>query len=281
MGENTRQAKRGRVRGPRLATRVRLEGEVLHVTAQVALLPTNITQGQAPGMAFRIEGQLLPVLHLAMNGQMPVYFEHHVVLWKQPQVNVGVMPLKGAFRRLVAGMPIFMTQASGYGEIAFSRDSPGQVFPLEMRHGTSILVREHQFMAATANLGYTFERIRGIGSMLFGHQGFWQDRFDAMQGDGVLWLHAYGNAFEVVLQPGEMIDVEPGSWIYRDPQVGYSQQVFGLKTGILGGGGNLVFNRFAGPGRVGLQSGYFNPGPADAAGGAAIAGGIIGGLLSG
>jgi uncharacterized protein (AIM24 family) len=34
------------------------------------------------------------------------------------------------------------------------------------------------------------------------------------------------------------------------------QQVYGLKTGIFGGAGNLVFNRFTGPGRVGIQSAY-------------------------
>ena len=196
------------------------------------------------------------------------------------------MPLKGAFKRVIAGMPIFMTQAVGFGEIAFSRDSAGQVFPINIPHGTALLVREHQFLAATANLGYNFERVRGIGSMLFGSQGFWQDRFEAHQGDGLLWLHAHGNAFEVVLQPGEVIDVEPGSWIYRDPSVQYSQQVFGLKTGILGGGGNLVFNRFTGPGRVGLQSAYFHPPVAEGAGGNAqregggsLIGGVIGGLL--
>jgi uncharacterized protein (AIM24 family) len=35
--------------------------------------------------------------------------------------------------------------------------------------------------------------------------------------------------------------------------------VFGLQTGIFGGGGgSLVFNRFTGPGRVGIQSMYFH-----------------------
>ena len=39
-----------------------------------------------------------------------------------------------------------------------------------------------------------------------------------------------------------------------------TQEVYGFKTGLLGGGaGNLVFNRFTGPGRVGLQSAYFHP----------------------
>jgi uncharacterized protein (AIM24 family) len=34
--------------------------------------------------------------------------------------------------------------------------------------------------------------------------------------------------------------------------------VYGLRTGILGGTGNLVFNRFTGPGRVGIQSMYLD-----------------------
>ena len=34
------------------------------------------------------------------------------------------------------------------------------------------------------------------------------------------------------------------------------QHLYGLKTGVFGGSGNLVFNRFTGPGRVGIQSGY-------------------------
>jgi uncharacterized protein (AIM24 family) len=32
--------------------------------------------------------------------------------------------------------------------------------------------------------------------------------------------------------------------------------VYGLRTGTFGGTGNLVFNRFTGPGRVGIQSMY-------------------------
>ncbi len=39
-----------------------------------------------------------------------------------------------------------------------------------------------------------------------------------------------------------------GGWVYRDHSVQMSQEVYGFKTGLLGGGGNLVFNRFSGPG---------------------------------
>ena len=122
--------------------------------------------------------------------------------------------------------------------------------------------------------------------MLFGSQGFFIDRFDATAGDGVLWVHGNGNLFDINLAAGETIDVEPGAWVYREHSVNYTQKVYGLKTGMLGGGGNLVFNRFTGPGRIGLQSGYYEimgAGANNTAGkvaGAGVMGGILGSMLN-
>ena len=164
---------------------------------QPVLIPTRILSGQGPGVLYRIEGELVPTLHLEPDGSTPVFFEHHIILWKQPRIDVQIKKLKGAFKRVVSGMSIFMTEARGAGQIGFSRDNAGHVFPMHLRHGATILVREHQFLAATANLDYTFERAGGcgFGSMLFRQQGFFVDRFSATAGDAVLWLHAHGNAF--------------------------------------------------------------------------------------
>lgn len=220
------------------------------------LLPTRIEEGVAPGLRYRVDGELVPVLHMLLTGQVPVFFEHHVILYKDPALMIGMHSMKGSFKRLVAGMPIFMTETQGPGEVAFSRDDPGHVLALHLQPGQAILVREHQFLAATANVEYTFTRVKGVSNMLLGGTGFFIDRFMATQFEGVVWLHGYGNVFEKTLAPNEQIDVESGGWVYRDESVGMQQQVYGLKTGILGGSGNLVFNRFTGPGRVGIQSAY-------------------------
>ena len=256
--------------------------------ASPVLLPTNITEGQGPGLRYRIEGELLPALHLALAQGAPVFFEHHVIMWKHPSVELQLMKLRDSFKRMLAGMPILMTSASGPGEIAFSRDTPGHVFPIHLSHGSTLLVREHQFLAATGNLDFSFELVKGVRNMLRGHQGFFVDRFTAARGDAVVWLHAYGNAYEVTLGPGEQIDVEPGSWVYREDSVRYEQKFIGFKTGLIGGGGQLAFNRFTGPGRVGLQSGYFNDFQGEAAAGArrdqtpgGALGGVLGGILGG
>jgi uncharacterized protein (AIM24 family) len=250
------------------------------------ILPTQIAEGAAPGLSYRLEGELVPVLHMSLDGQVPVYFEHHVLLWKYPDLQIGLHPLKkGLKRRVLGGMPLLMLEAQSPGEIAFSRDSPGHIAALHLQPGAGIVVREHQFLAATGGVEYDYSRIKGFANMFYGG-GFFVDQFLATDREGVVWIHGYGNVFEKQLEPGETIDIEPGGWVYRDHSVQMTQEVYGFKTGLLGGGaGNLVFNRFTGPGRLGLQSAYFHPPVAEGAGGVSqrsgrdMLGGIVGGFL--
>jgi uncharacterized protein (AIM24 family) len=230
------------------------------------LQPTNVTDAVFGGVTFHIQGELVPVLHLELQ-QMPVYFEHHVLLWKEPQVQIGIKGLKGAFKRMLAGMPIFMTEATGHGHIGFSRDGSGHVLPMPLSPGQSLDVREHQFLAATGNLDYTFQFVRGAANILFSGTGLFVDTFSCPYGDpnggGMVFLHGHGNVFEVTLGPGEMLDIEPGGWLYKDPTVRMDTQYQGLKTGFFASAGQLVWNRFTGPGRVGIQSMYMPPAPND------------------
>ena len=233
------------------------------MSAPPALLPTKIEEGRGPGLVYRVDGELVPVLFIKVDGSTPIYFEHHVILWKDPAMQIGIHKMAGAFKRIISGMPIFMTETQSPGEVAFSRDDTGHVLSLHLAAGQTVLVREHQFLAATGNVDYTFNRVKGVANMLFGGTGFFVDRFEAKGGEGVVWLHGYGNVFEKNLDAGESIDVESGGWVYRDVQVPMQQQIYGLKTGMFGGAGQLVFNRFSGPGRVGIQSAYVHLPTAD------------------
>ena len=218
-----------------------------------ALLPTAVRDESFGGVTYHLEGELVPVLHIEL-ARVPVYFEHHILLWKDPKVHIGLKPLKGAFKRVLAGMPIFMTEARGPGQIAFSRDGVGHVFPIHLQEGEGLDVREHQFLAATDNVGYTFTRVKGVANILFGGTGFFIDHFTAAHGDGIVWVHGYGNVFEITLHSGEQIDIEPGGWIYKDRTVTMETQFQKLSTGLFASAGQLVWNRFTGPGRVGIQS---------------------------
>ena len=219
------------------------------------LMPTRASNETFGGVTYHIDGELVPVLTIDVS-MRPVFFEHHILLWKHPAVSIGLRPMKGALKRMVAGMQVFITEASGQGMIAFSRDGAGHIVPIHMPQGSELDVREHQFLAATDAIDYSFTRVRGISNMLFSGTGFFIDRFHSHAGDGILWLHGYGNVFEKVLGPGETIDVEPGGWLYKEPSVQMETRVDRLGSGLFGANFNLVLNRFTGPGKIGLQSMY-------------------------
>ena len=219
------------------------------------LLTTSTKEEKFGGLTYHLEGELVPALTIDLIEGQTIFFEHHILLWKDPRLVIRIKPMKGMMKRMMAGMQIFITEAVGPGQIAFSRDGVGHVFGIHMKQGEGLHVREHQFLAATGNVNYSYERIRGVSNMLFGGTGFFIDKFDCPDGNGILWLHGYGNVFEKVLAPGEQIDIEPGGWLYKDAGVRMETQTQTLSTGFLAGM-NLVMNRFTGPGRIGVQSMY-------------------------
>jgi len=223
------------------------------------ILPTSAADETFAGVRYHLDGELVPMLTVELAPGGSVYFEHHVLLWKHPGVNIGIRPMQGTLKRMIAGMQIFVTEANGPGQIAFSRDGAGHIVPIHLKAGEELHVREHQFLAATGNVDYTFERVKGVANVLFGGTGFFIDKFHGHKGEGVLWLHGYGNVFEKVLAAGESIDVEPGGWLYKDPGVKMETNMARLTTGMFAGF-NLVLNRFTGPGRLGLQSMYLTLG---------------------
>jgi uncharacterized protein (AIM24 family) len=234
------------------------------------------------GVTYHVRGELVPELQIEISNQA-VMFEHHVLLWKQTQLEIELKKLPGMIKRKIAGMDFFVTRTKGQGRIAFSRDSPGQCVPMHLKAGEGLDVREHQYIAATDNLDYSFERIQGVRNMLVGGSGFFMDKFRATGDDALVWLHGHGNVFEVQLDAGDQLDVEAGAWLYKDPTVNMEAVTMGLKTGLMGGGGKLTWNRFTGPGRLAIQTMFIDPdeGEVQTNAQAATAGGLAGALISG
>jgi uncharacterized protein (AIM24 family) len=219
-------------------------------------------------MTISIDGELVPVVDIMLGNQMPIYFEHHILLWKHPGVQIGFKSVKGAAKRFFAGLQIFISEAQGPGNISFSRDSVGQIVALRLQPGQMVEVREHQFLVATGNVDYGFTFVQGAANILFSRTGLFVDQFTARGGEGLVLLHGYGNVFEKMLAPGEALDVEPGAWLWKDPSVQMttttvagSQRgggIFGAIGGMMAGA-SIILNRLIGPGRVGIQSMTYHP----------------------
>ena len=71
----------------------------------------------------QVEGEIVPVAEINLGQGDAVFFEHHVLLWKDDQTPMSVMPLQGGVKRALAGMPFIISIAHGPGRIAFSRDA--------------------------------------------------------------------------------------------------------------------------------------------------------------
>lgn len=203
----------------------------------------------------QVEGEIVPVAEINLGAGDSIFFEHHVMLWKDERVPLSLLPLSGGLKRVFGGMPFLISVATGPGRIAFSRDASGELVVLPLHPGMELDVREHAFLLSSHQIDYSFVRVKGLTNILFGGQGMYMDRFITTGAPGLLILHGYGNVFERRLGPGESIMVEPGAFLYKDSSVQMDVEFQRLGTGFFGST-NMSLARMTGPGRVGIQSMY-------------------------
>jgi uncharacterized protein (AIM24 family) len=212
----------------------------------------------------QIEGVYVPVADFNLAEGDGVYFTHHVLLWKDPHVNVTAMGMAGAWKRMFAGMPLVMTQAYGPGHIAFSHDAPGELIPVPLQKGQEIEVREHLFLAATHSVQYDwfqsnvwFATKNGDDTETHYPLGMFMDRFHAPENPGLLMLHAAGNVFVRDLGRRDSILVKPTALVFKERTVSMNLHFERPGTVFSGWGswGNrYIWLRLHGPGRVAIQS---------------------------
>jgi uncharacterized protein (AIM24 family) len=170
--------------------------------------------------ALQVDGSVVPVADVLLGADDSVFFEHHVMLWKDETVPMSVMTAPGGMKRLLGTMPFVLSIAHGPGRVSFSRDSPGELVVLPVDPGVELDVREHAMIVATTNLSYSFEKLGGgLKATMAAGTGMYLDRFRAGDTPGLLLLHGYGNVLERTLAEGETIQVEPGGFFYKDAAV--------------------------------------------------------------
>ena len=203
----------------------------------------------------QVEGDVVPVAEINLGQGDAIFFEHHVMLWKDERVPLSLLPLSGGIARAFSGMPFLISVAQGPGRIAFSRDATGELVVLPLHPGMELDAREHAFLLCSHHISYSFVRVKGLTNILFGGQGMYMDRFVTTNTPGLLILHGYGNVFERRLAQGESIMVEPGAFLYKDSSVTMDVEFQRLGSGLFGGT-TMSMARMTGPGRVGIQSMY-------------------------
>jgi uncharacterized protein (AIM24 family) len=179
----------------------------------------DLTEVAFEGSVFQLDGTVVPVAEVNLGDGETVFFEHHVMLWKDEQVAMSVMPAPGGMKRLLGDLPFVLSVAHGPGRLSFSRDAPGELVVLPVDPGVETDLREHAMIVATSTLTYSFEKLGGLKATMAAGTGMYLDRYQATDRPGLLVLHGYGNVFERTLAEGETIQIEPGGFLYKDAAV--------------------------------------------------------------
>jgi uncharacterized protein (AIM24 family) len=214
----------------------------------------------------QVAGTWVPTVDMNLAANDGVYFSHHTLLWQDTSVQLGTMPMKGGWSRMMAGLPLIMMEAHGPGHLAFSHDAPGELVAVPLQPGHAIEVRENHFLVATHAVTYDWQQTGVWYTTRNGDDTEWHypvgqfiDRFYAQQTPGLLFLHATGNSFVRTLRKGETILIKPPALLYKDPSVAMQLHVEYPRAGVQfwrSWGNRYLWLRLWGPGRVAIQSAY-------------------------
>jgi uncharacterized protein (AIM24 family) len=199
---------------------------------------------------------LVPAVLVTLDRGESVYCENGIMLYKDTPVTVGrkTIPSSGLLKTMerttFGGIPYFLTEFTGPGSVAFSRDGVGEVRILELAQGQEVDVAEGSMLCADASIVYDMTYVKGThrpGRMV----GFWMDR---LRGPGKVALHAHGNVISMGLDRGEMIATDFGGLLYKDWSVEAktANQAFG--GGLLGKLESFEVVELTGPGKVAIQT---------------------------
>src|SRR6476646_4614671 len=69
----------------------------------------DMTEIQFSSSSCQVEGEVVPVAEINLGAGDSIFFEHHVMLWKDENVPLSVLQLSGGFKRAFAGMPFIIS----------------------------------------------------------------------------------------------------------------------------------------------------------------------------
>ncbi len=223
----------------------------------------DMTHIQLGRSSVQVEGTLVPTADFNLAPGEGIYFGHHELLWKDQSVQLVQQSLRGAWKRMRAGMDVHMLTATGPGHIALSRDHAGEIMAIPLHPAHSVDVREHLFMCATNSVNYDWNSSNvwyqtRSGSETETHYpvGQYIDTFSSPTA-GLLVLHTHGNAYLRQLGPGETILIKPQAFVYKDTSVRchlHFEHPGNTFRSWRTWGERYIWLRLSGPGRVAIQS---------------------------
>lgn len=210
------------------------------------------------GMEYKIYGSTLQVVVMELDPGETIYSESGGMSWMSGNIvmNTGMRGggLGGIFKRALTGESMFLvdyTSQGNKGFVAFASDFPGNIVPVNLAQGQSMIAQKQSFLCAEKTVELSVHFNKRLGAGFFGGEGFIMQK---LTGPGVAFVCLDGEIMEYTLGQNEVLKVDTGHVAMFEPTVGFDiEMVKGIKN-ILAGGEGLFLSTLRGPGRVWLQS---------------------------
>jgi uncharacterized protein (TIGR00266 family) len=250
-------------------------------------------------MRYDISGTVMQTVSVDLARGETIYAQTHAMAWMSDGITMDTHTGGGLFAgltRAMSGGSLFITdyKAEQAGHVAFAPRFPGQILPVVLAAGQSLICRKETFLCAEKSVSLEIAMQQRLGAGVFAGEGFILQR---VTGPGTVFLDLSGEVVEKTLGPGERLRVHAGHIGMQEPSVSTDiQMVRGFKN-ILFGGEGLFLATLTGPGKIWLQSmpilnlaeeiarhlpsGEARGGNVGSMVGSGAAGAVLGGLLGG
>jgi len=248
---------------------------------------------------YDISGTVMQTVSIDLARGETIYAQTHAMAWMSDGITMDTHTGGGLFAgltRAMSGGSLFITDYSAEhaGHVAFAPRFPGQILPVTLAAGQSLICRKETFLCAEKSVSLEIAMQQRLGAGVFAGEGFILQR---VTGPGTVFLDLSGEVVEKTLGPGERLRVHAGHIGMQEPSVSTDIQMVRGFRNILFGGEGLFLATLTGPGKIWLQSmpilnlaeeiarhlpsGESRGGNVGSMVGGGAAGAVLGGLLGG
>ena len=207
-------------------------------------------------MRYEVTGTTMQTVSIDLAQGESLYSQTASMAWMSPSIRMDTHTGGGIFaglKRALAGGGIFITEftAEGSGHIAFAPRFPGQIVPVTLAPGQSLICRKETFLCAEKSVELEIAFQQRLGAGFFAGEGFIMQK---VTGPGTVFLDLSGEVVEKVLAPGEQLLVHAGHVGMQEPSIQIDIQMMRGFRNVLFGGEGLFLATLTGPGKIWLQS---------------------------
>jgi uncharacterized protein (TIGR00266 family) len=207
-------------------------------------------------MHYDVSGTVMQTVSIDLARGEQLFSQTASMAWMTPTIRMDTHTGGGLFaglKRAIAGGGLFITEftAEDAGHIAFAPRFPGQIIPVTLNAGQSLICRKETFLCAEKSVTLDIAFQQRLGAGFFAGEGFIMQR---VTGPGTAFLDLSGEVVEKTLLPGERLLVHAGHVGMQEPTVQIDIQMMRGFRNVLFGGEGLFLATLEGPGKIWLQS---------------------------